>query len=342
MQALYWNDEKQSVMVLDQRELPYREVWIEIKTYTEMAKAIQDMLLRGAPLIGIAAAFGMALAAKDKADLCIADKILRETRPTAVNLMWALDQVQDLLQSIIMDEPQSIYQKILRKAKWIQQDDLNRCKAMSEHACAYLKNKFSNKLYQGYKLKVLTHCNAGALATGGYGTALGIIRSLHEANILEMVFANETRPRQQGSRLTAWELAYEKIPVTLNTDTMPAYLMQNSMIDCVIVGADRISLNGDCANKIGTLQLAIVAKYFDIPFFVAAPKSTIDYSIQTGSQIVIEQRDYSEINMINGKLCTPSKGVNFINPGFDVTPNYLIEAVFTEDGILSKSLQAFQ
>jgi methylthioribose-1-phosphate isomerase len=183
------------------------------------------------------------------------------------------------------------------------------------------------------RLRILTHCNAGALATGGYGTALGVIRTLHEEGLVEMVYADETRPRQQGARLTVWELANDGIPVTLNTDNMVAHLMKQGLIDMVITGADRITANGDAANKIGTYGVAIQAKYHNIPFYVAAPESTIDRSLNSGDEIIIEERDSSEVSHINGLSCTTASGVSFVNPGFDVTPRELIEAIFTEKGI---------
>ncbi len=316
---LFWDKASESVKLIDQRLLPYELNLVAITNVQDMAKAIKDMVLRGAPLIGIAAAYGMALAAKQDYDLAKADSLLRSTRPTAVNLMWALDQVQGL----------TSYEAILAKAHWILEDDITRCKAMSKVGAEYIKNKFGlNK-----KLRILTHCNAGALATGGYGTALGVIRTLHTEGLLEMVYADETRPRQQGARLTVWELANENIPVTLNTDNMAAHLMKQGLIDLVITGADRITANGDAANKIGTYGLAILAKYHHIPFYIAAPESTIDRSLKSGDEIIIEERHSSEVSHINGETCTAASGVSFVNPGFDVTPNELIEAIFTEQGL---------
>jgi methylthioribose-1-phosphate isomerase len=199
---------------------------------------------------------------------------------------------------------------------------------MSEIAADYIKNKFGRK-----KFRIMTHCNAGALATGGYGTALGLIRELFSEDLVEMVYSNETRPRQQGSRLTAWELAYEGIPVTMLSDNMAAHCMKQGMIDFVIVGADRITANGDAANKIGTYQVAIVANFHNIPFYVIAPESTIDRTLASGDLIPIEERDSAELHTINDQLVTASAGVDFFNPGFDVTPNALIEAIFTEKGL---------
>lgn len=332
LSPIAWDNKNKSVILLDQRELPYKYKEIEIKTYIEMVDAIRDMALRGAPLIGIAAAYGMALAAKEGEDLSEADKLLRSTRPTAVNLMWSLDQVQGL----------NSYQEILEKAKWIHLDDIERCKKMSELGAEYIKRKFNLPLSkfagddcQMQGLRILTHCNAGALATGGYGTALGVIRKLHEEGLVEMVYADETRPRQQGSRLTAWELAYEEIPVTMISDGMAAHCMKQGMIDLVIVGSDRITANGDVANKIGTYQVAIAAKHHGVPFYVAAPESTIDRSLESGDLIPIEERDAAELHTINGELVTAAQGVEFFNPGFDVTPNEMVEAIFTEVGIFN-------
>ena len=318
-------------MLLDQRLLPYEFKYVEISSYEEMAIAIKDMVVRGAPAIGIAAAFGMALAAKKNEDLKNADEALRKTRPTAVNLMWALDEIE---------KTDGSFSEILKKAEWILEDDISRCKRMGEVGAQYIKNKFPNK-----KLKVMTHCNAGALATGGYGTALGVIRSLHKEGLVEMVYADETRPRQQGARLTVWELAYDNIPVTLNTDNMAAHLMKEGLIDLVIVGSDRVAANGDAANKIGTYQLAISANYHHIPFYVAVPHSTVDMTLITGDEIPIEERDSKEVSHINNQTCTATEDlnqdlgkVNFVNPAFDVTPNALIEAIFTEDGLFNAAV----
>ncbi len=354
LRPIRFNEESKTPFLIDQRLLPYEFKYTEIKSYTEMADAIKDMLVRGAPAIGISAAFAMYLAAKEfeaNSELNIleelkkADQVLRNTRPTAVNLMWALDEIQ----AVIDNTKTKFSEAILEKAKWILEDDIDRCKKMGAVGAEYIKNKFKNKIQNGEKLKVMTHCNAGALATGGYGTALGVIRKLHEENLIEMVYSDETRPRQQGSRLTAWELAYDHIPVTMNTDNMAAHLMKEGKVDFVITGSDRITKNGDAANKIGTYQLAISANYHKLPFFVAAPMSTVDINLERGDQIPIEQRDYKEVSHINGISCTATnkevknydlKGnkhligeLSYENPGFDVTPSELIEAIFTERGL---------
>ncbi len=325
LSPIQWNNERNIVEIIDQRLLPYKLEWLEIKSVKEMAQAITDMALRGAPLIGISAAYGMALAVKEDMNLIQADQILRSTRPTAVNLMWALDEIQSVISTAL---PENLFNAVLERAKTIHREDFESCKKMSEISAEYIKNKFGKK-----KFRIMTHCNAGALATGGYGTALGLIRELAQENLVEMVYSNETRPRQQGSRLTAWELAYEGIPVTMLSDNMAAHCMKQGMIDFVIVGADRITANGDAANKIGTYQVAIVAKFHQVPFFVIAPLSTVDQKLASGDLIPIEQRDPAELHTINNQLVTASSGVEFFNPGFDVTPRELIEAIFTEKGI---------
>lgn len=399
---IYWNHESQSVFIIDQTLLPYELKWVEIKNHGEMAVAIEKMLLRGAPLIGIAAAYGMVLAlqefiqtnanyhclekdhenneniknavlnpsSKDKLInfLNQASSRLLSTRPTAVNLAWALGEMAATIQehnSNIENKAlqislkqntdlEKLHQILLNKAIWIQEDDYNRCKAMSEHALKLVKEDLALKIKETGKLNVLTHCNAGALATGGYGTALGLIRSLHRASLLNMVYSDETRPRQQGSRLTAWELAQEDIPVTMICDNMAGFIMDKGLIDLVVVGSDRITLNGDVANKIGTYQVAILAKHHRIPFYVLAPESTIDLNLKTGHEIEIEYRNTEEVSHINGKACTFIKSndenaeievgeqcqdlnsvtrVKFLNPGFDVTPNSLISEIITENGV---------
>lgn len=324
---LRWLNDSKTIEVIDQRCLPYELKYLEIQTVDDTYRAIKDMIVRGAPLIGISAAFGMVLAAKNGNDFCEADQLLRSSRPTAVNLMWALDQIQEVLKGSELKSREEIYTQFLNKALLIQEDDINRCKAIGKHGSELL-----SKLGKS-RLRIMTHCNAGALATGGYGTALGVIRSLFENNMIEMIYANETRPRQQGARLTVWELHYDGIPVTLSTDNMAGYLMQQGLIDAVIVGADRITSHGDVANKIGTYSLAILAKYHGIPFYVAAPKSTFDMSIQHGSEIPIEERDLSEVTHINSQLCTV-EGINCVNPGFDSCPRELITDIITEEGCL--------
>lgn len=342
IEPIRWDAATETVWLIEQRLLPYEFKYVEIKTHQEMALAIKDMVVRGAPAIGISAAFGMVLAIKNftGGDFATyikeADELLRNTRPTAVNLMWALDEIQACIQSSSQED---LYQNVLEKAKFILADDIDRCKSMGTVGADYIKEKFQAKISRGEKLRIMTHCNAGALATGGYGTALGVIRKLHEENLVEMVYSDETRPRQQGSRLTVWELAHDHIPVTMNTDNMAAHLMQQGLIDLVVVGTDRVAANGDCANKIGTYQLAITANYHKIPFFVAAPMSSVDKNIASGKDIPIEERDHQEVSHVNGVSCTAEANqdlgkIKFCNPGFDVTPNELIEAIFTENGLI--------
>lgn len=362
LRPIRWSEKSETVFLIDQKILPYEFKYIEIKDELEMAEAIKDMTVRGAPAIGIAAAYGVVLAIKNIAnDLSVdtikikleeTDKVLRNTRPTAVNLMWALDEIQKISNDFANKE--DLYNKLLDKAHHILEDDINRCKAMAEHGAKYIKEKFADKISQGKKLNILTHCNAGALATGGYGTALGVIRTLDSENLVEMVYADETRPRQQGARLTAWELAYDQIATTLITDNMAAHLMKQGHIDLVVVGSDRIAKNGDAANKIGTYQLAITANYHKLPFFVAAPMSSFDLSLDSGETIPIEERDHREVSHINGRTCTVDEAnslienydlesnshrlgnIDYQNPAFDVTPNHLIEAIFTENGVYNK------
>ncbi len=328
LEPICWNADKEIIEVIDQRLLPYELKWVVIKNSNEAATAIKDMIVRGAPLIGITAAYGMAFAAKHGEDLCAADALLRGTRPTAVNLMWALDQSKAVIDMMQMQSSQEIYQELLKKAHWIFKDDIERCHKMSQLGADYIIEKFGKR-----KFKIMTHCNAGALATGGYGTALGVIRKLYEMDCVEMVYSNETRPRQQGSRLTAWELAHDSIPVTMLADTMAAHMMKQGKIDFVVTGADRITANGDAANKIGTYQVAIASQYHQIPFFMAAPYSSIDTALSSGDLIEIEERASEEVTHINDKTCTAAKGVSVENPAFDVTPSHLIEAIFTEDGL---------
>lgn len=382
LSPLLWNEENSFLSLIDQRALPYELKYIKIHSHNEMAEAIQDMVVRGAPAIGIAAAYGVVLAAqsllanldsklqfKDKSlDLVgrlrsyfnQVDKLLRSTRPTAVNLMWALDRQKKVIKEALkkFSETQSldksnfesleiaIFEKTLEEAKSIHQGDIDRCKKISEVGANYIKGKFAQRISEGKKLRIMTHCNAGALATGGYGTALGVVRKLHEEDLVEMIYSNETRPRQQGARLTVWELAYDQIPVTLVADTSSAHMMKEQMIDLVIVGSDRIAANGDLANKIGTYQLAISASYHDIPFYVAAPMSTVDMSLKSGGEIPIELRSSEEISHINAQPCTViesldgkselgESSVGFYNPAFDVCPAALVEQIFTEDGLFA-------
>jgi methylthioribose-1-phosphate isomerase len=290
------------------------------------------MIVRGAPAIGVAAAYGVYLGARDIYTEEVGEFLpllenvaeeLRHTRPTAVNLFWA---IREMLKTAYGsgDNVATIKQQLLMTAQAIQEQDLMTCQQIGDRGLAVLPSSPD-------KLNILTHCNAGALATAGYGTALGVIRSAWTAGRLERVYADETRPRLQGAKLTAWECVQEKIPVTVITDNMAAHCMQKKMIHAVVVGADRIAANGDAANKIGTYGLAVIAKMHNVPFFVAAPLSTVDFDLQDGTQIPIEERDPTEIYQIGETRLCP-EGVDFYNPAFDVTPNSLITAIITEKG----------
>jgi methylthioribose-1-phosphate isomerase len=320
------------VLLIDQTRLPGEFHHIQIANYHQMAEAIKTMIVRGAPAIGVAAAYGVYLGARDIYTEEVGEFLpllenvaeeLRHTRPTAVNLFWA---IREMLKTAYGsgDNVATIKQQLLMTAQAIQEQDLYTCQQIGDRGLAVLPSSPD-------KLNILTHCNAGALATAGYGTALGVIRSAWTAGRLERVYADETRPRLQGAKLTAWECVQENIPVTVITDNMAAHCMQKKMIHAVVVGADRIAANGDAANKIGTYGLAVIAKMHNVPFFVAAPLSTVDFDLQDGTQIPIEERDPTEIYQIGETRLCP-EGVDFYNPAFDVTPNSLITAIITEKG----------
>jgi methylthioribose-1-phosphate isomerase len=287
------------VVLLDQRRLPDQEVELECRSAAAVAEAIRTLAIRGAPAIGIAAAYGYALAAAQGEDLAAAERVLRESRPTAVNLGWALDRMRS--------DPTAEH------ARRIHREEVDRCLRMADHAAALLAPG----------TRALTHCNTGALATGGYGTALGALRRAWERGVLAHVLVDETRPLLQGSRLTAWELEAEGIPFTVIADAAAGGMMAAGEVDCVLTGADRIAANGDTANKIGTYGLAVLASHHEIPFYVVAPTSTIDPETATGDEIPIEERDGSEI----------TERFEARNPAFDVTPAGLITAIVTERGI---------
>ena len=322
------------VSLIDQTRLPEEYSRVLISRSADMAKAIKTMIVRGAPAIGVAAAYGMYLGATEiktsnhREFLQHLEEVahsLRQTRPTAVNLFWAIAR---MLRTAYEETGtvENIKQVLLKTAQDIQKEDLATCQAIGDHGLGALPNTPE-------KLRILTHCNAGALATAGYGTALGVIRSAWRENRLAQVYADETRPRLQGAKLTAWECVQEKIPVTVITDNMAAHCMQQKMIDAVVVGADRIAANGDAANKIGTYSVAIAAQAHQIPFYVAAPFSTIDFDLADGSLIPIEERDAQEVFKINNNsIC--AKGVKFYTPAFDVTPAKLITAIITEQGAI--------
>ena len=319
------------VLMIDQRLLPGKEVYREYRDFRGVASAIRKMVIRGAPAIGVAAAYGLALAAKGAenrsrekffAALKRAAKTLEATRPTAVNLSWAIERMMKLAEKNRENNPKSIARILEREAIKMHQQDIVHCKAMGLHGAKLLKNRST----------VLTHCNAGALATCGWGTALGVIRSAVKAGKKIRVLADETRPFLQGARLTAWELMKDGIDVTLITDNMAGYFMRLGEVDAVVVGADRVAANGDVANKIGTYGVAVLAKENRIPFYVAAPTSTIDLEKKGGGDIPIEERDPKEITCLGGKRIAP-EGVMVMNPAFDITPARYISAIITERGV---------
>lgn len=338
---ILWQDD--SVFLIDQTRIPAEYRLVKIDRIEDMADAIKTMIVRGAPAIGVAAAYGMYLGAREiETDhksiflekLAEFGQQLRQTRPTAVNLFWAIDRMLKTAQETEGTVAQ-IKTVLLETAKTINQEDIQTCQAIGDKGLEVLPPS-------PQKLRILTHCNAGALATAGYGTALGVIRSAWKAERLGRVYADETRPRLQGAKLTAWECVQEGIPVTVITDNMAAHCMKKGMIDAVIVGADRIAANGDTANKIGTYSLALVAKAHQIPFFVAAPLSTIDFQLATGAEIPIEERDAAEVYQVGETLLTPP-GVDFYNPAFDVTPAELITKIITEYGAVNPgNLNQFQ
>jgi methylthioribose-1-phosphate isomerase len=311
LSPLRWKGD--ALELLDQTRLPREELWIACRDYRAVARAIKEMVVRGAPAIGCAAAYGVALgvAAGEPIDKVVAH--LRSTRPTAVNLFWALERMARV-------QPQTA-EALAREAVAIHQEDIRACLAIGKHG--------ADLLPEG---TVLTHCNAGALATGGFGTALGVVRAAHQAGRKLRVFADETRPFLQGARLTAWELQKSGIDVTLITDNMAAHLMHKGEIQSVIVGADRIAANGDTANKIGTYGVALLAREHKLPFYVAAPRSTIDLSLPDGAHIPIEERDPREVTHLDGRPIAPG-GVAARHPAFDVTPARLITAIITEAGV---------
>ena len=336
-----WNEDR--VLLIDQNRLPTEYSFVEISCCDDMARAIKTMIVRGAPAIGVAAAYGMYLGAReiqtDDRDAFLKQlediaQMLRQTRPTAVNLFWAISRILRTAYETIGTVEQ-LKTTLLKTAQEIQVEDLQTCQAIGDRGLEVLPT-------HPHQLCLLTHCNAGALATAGYGTALGVVRSAWLEGRLARVYADETRPRLQGARLTSWECVQDGIPITLITDSMAAHCMKQGLIDAVVVGADRIAANGDTANKIGTYSLAIVAKAHKVPFFVAAPLSTIDFDLPSGSEIPIEERHPSEIYQIGETVICPP-GVEFYNPAFDVTPAELITGIITEKGVVVPSqLQNFQ
>ncbi len=329
VKTLEWTDE--GVVFIDQTKLPTEEVYVTCQNYEEVAEAIRTMIVRGAPAIGVAAAMGIALGVRDLkthnlsefrrsfGEIC---RVMGATRPTAVNLFWAIRRMQAKFEALSSSSLTAAKQGLIDEAQRMYTEDIAANEAMGRNGAVLMPASGG----------VLTHCNAGALATAGYGTALGVIRAAVESGKKLHVFADETRPFLQGARLTAWELMKDGIPTTLISDNMAGYIMAQGKIGAVIVGADRIAANGDTANKIGTYSVAILAKEHGIPFYVAAPFSTVDLETPNGSKIPIEQRASTEVTHLAGKQIAPT-GVNVENPAFDVTPAKYIAAIITERGV---------
>lgn len=321
-----------TVIMIDQRKLPAEEVYNKYDSHKQVADAIRKMVIRGAPAIGVAAAMGIALwAIKNTSqtkedfleDMNTVCNQFERTRPTAVNLFWAIKRMKKLVENNMQEDLQILKDSLREEALRIRDEDIEICKNIGDNGSELLKKDSV----------VFTHCNAGGLATAGYGTALGVIRSAHNRGKNVSVISSETRPFLQGSRLTAWELSRDGIPVTLVTDNMAGHVISRGMTDAVIVGADRIASNGDVANKIGTYTLSVLAKYHMIPFYVAAPVSTIDFDCVSGQDIPIEQRDKEEVTHIGDKRIAAD--VEIYNPAFDITPNENITCIITEKGIIT-------
>lgn len=330
VETLRWAEDK--LEMIDQRILPATFVYISYTSAASVAEGIRSMVVRGAPAIGVAAAYGVALEALRLQDRSRSDfdvgmeaglKVLAESRPTAVNLFWALQRMRLMWESIATQSPQHVAQHLLAEAHEIHAEDIRINKAMGAFGAELLKDG----------ARVLTHCNAGALATAGWGTALGVFRSAVEAGKKLSVIADETRPFLQGARLTAWEMVQENIPVTLITDNMAGHLMAQGEIDAVVVGTDRVAANGDVANKIGTYMVAVLARRHNIPFYVACPLSTIDMNIVSGKDIPIEERSVDEVKGFRDYHWA-AEGVQIRNPAFDVTPAELVTGLITEKGVV--------
>ncbi len=329
IQTLEWTES--GVVFIDQTKLPTEEIYVTCATHEHVADAIRNMVVRGAPAIGVAAAMGIALGAKNSQARNAADfkkefdqicETIRRTRPTAVNLFWAIRRMKEKFESVRSRPVTQIQQALIEEAQRMHAEDIAANQAMGRHGATLMPASGG----------VLTHCNAGALATAGYGTALGVIRAAVEQGKKIHVYADETRPFLQGSRLTAWELTKDGIPTTVVSDNMAGVMMQQGRIGAIVVGADRIAANGDVANKIGTYTVAVLAREHGIPFYVAAPISTVDLECPDGSKIPIEQRNKKEVTHIAGKQMTPD-GVEIENPAFDVTPAKYVAAIITERGI---------
>ena len=319
-----------AVVLLDQRLLPAQETYLELRTPEAVIDAIRDLVVRGAPAIGVAAAMGLALGAREMADeparfldqfddLC---ERMCGARPTAVNLSWAVRRLQRIAHAEVGDGVGALRSRLAQEAELMHRQDIEINRAMGAHGEALVPAEAT----------ILTHCNAGALATAGYGTALGVVRAAIEAGKRVSVLADETRPFLQGARLTAWELQHDGIPCTVITDSMAGHMMQRGRVDLVVVGADRIAANGDVANKIGTYMVAVLAREHSIPFYVAAPTSTIDLTLASGAEIPIEERSGEEVLYMNSARIAP-EGIEAAYPAFDVTPHHLVSAIITEHGL---------
>ena len=330
MRTIEW-DPKGTVKMIDQRKLPLEFVIVEFDDYHDVATSIRDMYIRGAPAIGAAAAFGMALAAQGsqattasalQSDLESAAEVLRRTRPTAVNLSWAIERMLAVGQAKEQAPVEEVVQALVTEAQRIADEDVEINRRMGAYGASLVEDG----------ARILTHCNAGALATVDYGTALGVIRAAHEQGKNIHVWVDETRPRLQGARLTSWELMNEKIPMTLIADNVAGHLMRTGQVDIVFVGSDRTAANGDVANKIGTYKLAVLAKENGIPFYAVVPTSTVDLSVPTGDDIPIEERGAEEVTHPGGCQVAPD-GVSVLNVAFDVTPHRYVTGIVTENGI---------
>jgi methylthioribose-1-phosphate isomerase len=327
--TIRWEDD--AVVLIDQRVLPTREEYVHCRDAAAVAEAIRNMVVRGAPAIGVTAAMGIALGLKQsraadaralRGDMESLAALLAATRPTAVNLFWAIDRMKRKFEELLPEGVEATRAGMEKEAISIHREDIEMNRRMGAHGEKLLKDG----------ARILTHCNAGALATAGYGTALGMMRAAVEAGKRISVFSDETRPFLQGARLTAWELMKDGIPVTLITDNMAGYLMAKGEIDCAIVGADRIAGNGDVANKIGTYSVAVLAKEHGLPFYVVAPTSTFDLTLSSGNEIPIEERSANEVTHVQGVRLAP-EGIGIRNPAFDVTPHHLVSAIVCENGI---------
>jgi methylthioribose-1-phosphate isomerase len=321
VETIQWTDD--GVVMIDQTRLPREEAYVTCRTYGEVADAIRSMVIRGAPAIGVAAAMGVALGVLWSADrfedIC---ETLARTRPTAVNLFWAIDRMKRLYESLRGRPIEEIRARLVSEAQQIRLEDIAINQAIGHHGAPLVPDGKT----------ILTHCNAGALATAGYGTALGVVRAAVASGKKVDVFADETRPFLQGARLTVWELQQDGIEATLITDNMAGHFLKSGRIGCVVVGADRIAANGDVANKVGTYSVAVLAKENGVPFFVAAPISTLDLTLESGDEIPIEQRAASEVTHVFGVQVAPDE-THVENPAFDVTPNRYVTAIITERGV---------